>query len=234
MKKFRFALMAPLLVVGLGVAVADDGSVKGTVVFNGEAPAPEKLEITKDQEKCGTEKLSESLVVSASKGVKWAVVTLVGADSSAAPELPEATLDQNGCQFIPHVVVVPRSADLPVKNSDGILHNVHTYSEKNPPLNKAQPGFRKVMSLNFGEDELIKVTCDAHPWMAGWIMVTENRFVTVTDDDGAFQLDGIPAGSYELKLWHETLGEQSQMVSITAGGSTDVKFELTSGELAQK
>jgi len=203
-------------------AMAQTGTISGTVKFVGAPPTPKKISVTKDTAKCGTEKLSEELVVGPDKGVKWAVISLVGARGK--PSGP-AVLDQKTCQFIPHVVVVPAGGTLEILNSDGILHNIHTYSTKNPSINKAQPGFKKKMTEKFDKPEIIKVTCDAHAWMSGWIVVADSP-TAVTDEKGSFKLANVPVGTYKLKVWHESLGEQVKEVSVKPGEEVKVTFEL--------
>jgi len=203
-------------------AMAQTGTISGTVKFVGTPPTPKKIPVTKDTAKCGTEKLSEELVVGPDKGVKWAVISLVGARGK--PSGP-AVLDQKGCWFIPHVVVMPAGGSLDILNSDGILHNIHTYSTKNPAINKAQPGFKKKMTEKFDQVEIVKVTCDAHPWMSGWIVVADTP-TAVTDEKGSFKLANVPAGTYKLNVWHEVLGEKTQEVTVKAGEEAKVTFEL--------
>ncbi len=63
-----------------------------------------------------------------------------------------------------------------ILNSDGIRHNIHTFSTANAPINKAQPRFKKVITETFGEPEIIRVQCDVHSWMQGWIVVKPHPF----------------------------------------------------------
>src|SRR5207249_2528529 len=76
------------------------------------------------------------------KGLANAVVSVPTA--KGAPKMAKATVDQHGCKFVPHVTAMT-PGDLELKNSDDILHNIHTYSTANPSINKAQPKFKKVM-----------------------------------------------------------------------------------------
>lgn len=204
-------------------AMAQTGTVSGTVKFARTPPAPKKITVTKDTAKCGNEKQSEELVVGPDKGIKWAVVSLIGAKMGKPSEPP--VLDQKTCQFKPHVVVVPAGGSLDILNSDGILHNIHTYATKNPTINKAQPGFKKKMTEKFAQPEIVKVTCDAHAWMAGWIVVADSP-TTVTDEKGSFKLANVPVGTYKLKVWHESLGEMTKDVTVKAGEEAKVTFEL--------
>jgi hypothetical protein len=82
------------------------------------------------------------------------------------------------------------------------------------------------MTERFQHPEIVKVSCDAHPWMTGWIVVTDHPYVAVTDERGAFRLAGVPPGSYTLSLWHETLGEQRQEVTVRAGEEKLIALEM--------
>ncbi|HSB71669.1 MAG TPA: carboxypeptidase regulatory-like domain-containing protein [Candidatus Methylomirabilis sp.] len=215
-----------------GVAVSqaqDAGSLSGRIAYAGTPPPKKKIDVTKDKEVCGKGEIyDESLVVGPDKGLKYAVVTIVGAKGGKFPS-QKAELDQKGCHYIPRVVVVPTTGELDILNSDGILHNIHTHSTANPAVNVAQPKFKKVLTQKFTKPEIIKATCDAHGWMTGWIVVTDHPFVAVTDDKGNFAIKDIPPGSYKVEIWHETLGKQVKDVSIKA--KEDAKLTL---ELAKK
>ena len=219
------ALLALALGVLLAVA-ASAGTVVGKVTFSGEAPAPETIAVGQDTGVCGTEKQTADLVVGDGNGVRWAVVQIDGIGGSDA-DGEQTKLNQKECEFAPRVVIARPGKEMAVLNSDGILHNVHTYSESNPPMNMAQPGFVQTLPVTFAEADVVKVKCDVHGWMTGWIMVTDNRFAAVTDEAGSFSLDGVPAGTHKLTVWHEKLGEQSREITVADGGQTEVGFEFS-------
>jgi hypothetical protein len=221
-----------LVVVGLilgGFAAAqaqEVGSISGRITFAGEPPAKKKLDVTKDKEVCGkTELYDESLVVGPDKGVMNVVVTVVGAKGGKFAS-QKVELDQKGCRYTPHVVVVPTTGQLDILNSDGILHNIHTYSTANPAFNKAQPKFKKVLTEKFTKPEIIKAACDAHAWMTGYIVATDHPFVAVTDEKGNFTIKDVPAGNYKVEIWHETLGKQVKEVSVKAKEDAKLNAEL--------
>jgi plastocyanin len=218
-------LLALTLVVLLAVP-ASAGTVVGKVTLRGEAPAPETFAVGQDTGVCGTEKQTADLVVGDGKGVRWAVVQIDGI-GGATSDGEQTKLNQQECEFTPRVVIARPDEEMAVLNSDGILHNVHTYSESNPPMNMAQPGFVQTLPVTFAEAEVIKVKCDVHGWMTGWIMVTDNRFAAVTDEAGSFSLDGVPAGKHQLTVWHEKLGEQIREIDVADGGQTEVAIELS-------
>lgn len=179
-----------------------------------------------NQESCGTEQMPEPLV-GADGAVRWAVVRIVGAKGEFPAGAEAPTLDQRGCRFTPHVVVVPVGKPLKVLNNDGILHNVHTFSEKNAPINSAQPGFRKTMDVTFDKPEIVRVACDVHPWMSGQIIATDTPFVGVTDASGGFTIEGVPAGTYSVLVWHESFGEQTLKVTVVDGKKATLPVTMT-------
>ncbi len=203
------------------------GSITGRVVYLGDVPQPKKIEIKKDTEKCGREKLAEDLVVSSDRGIKNAVVSLPGIKGKPAKSDGNITLDQKGCAFVPHVLIVPAGTPVDILNNEGLIHNFHAYSTKNPPVNKAQPPFKKKMTETFAQPEVFKITCDFHPWMQGWVVVTDNPYVVATDGGGTFKLTDVPIGTHTIEVWHETLGKITKQVTVKAGEESKVTFELT-------
>jgi len=209
------------------IEVKDGGTISGEVKFAGNPPTPEKIATTKDQDVCGkTEKVNEALLVGPNKGIQNVVVSLTNVQKGKKMPETGATLDQKDCRYAPHVVLSPAGAELAILNNDGILHNIHTYSTKNPPFNRAQPKFKKEMKEKFAEPETVKLTCDAHGWMNGWLVVQDHPYYAVTDANGAFKMTDVPAGDYEVKFWHETLGETTQKVSVKPKEETKVSVEM--------
>ena len=209
------------------VTAQGGGSIVGEVKFAVTPPAPKVVKVNKDNQACGDEKKSEELVVGPDKGIQWAVVSLTGAKGPAPKPAQKLTLDQKGCHFQPHVLLVPAGAEVDILNNDGVLHNIHTFATANPSINKAQPKFKKVMTEKFGEkSEIIKIQCDAHSWMQGWAVVMGHPYYVVTDASGAFKLDNVPPGKHTVEVWHESLGKMTKEVEVKAGAPTKVTFEL--------
>ncbi|HET7007639.1 MAG TPA: carboxypeptidase regulatory-like domain-containing protein [Candidatus Binatia bacterium] len=209
-----------------GGDVKDGGSISGTVKFKGTAPAPKKLDVGKDKEVCAkTPKMDQSLIVEGGNLVN-AVVTLTDIKKGKKIELKKVKLDQNGCEYSPHVLAFPAGTTVEVLNPDGILHNVHSYSKVNTPFNMAQPKFKKTLDVKVDKPEAVEVKCDVHGWMHGWLVATESPYVAVTDKSGSFKLDNVPAGSYTVELWHEKLGKSTQKVTVKAKEDAKVNFEV--------
>ncbi len=226
-------------------AIKQGGTIVGVVRFEGKIPKPAALKVTSTEKACLHGSMpDERLVVSDKKRIKWAVARIKkivrgkpfpkqpvgdseassgGEGSTKKKMVPMGVMNQKGCRFIPHVALAPERRPFKILNSDGILHNVHTYAKFNAPLNKAMQANVKEMEVTFKRRERILVRCDIHKWMRGWIIVAEHPYYAVTGDDGAFRLDKVPAGTYTIEVWHETLGKQQKKVTVEAG--KDVKVE---------
>jgi plastocyanin len=215
---------AVALFIGLpGSATAQGGgTVEVEVKYNG-APQVETIKVNKDVEACGKEAKVEKVVVGPNKGLANAVASVAGAKGQATAK--KATIDQKGCTFHPHVVATT-PGEVEFLNSDGILHNLHTYSTANPAINKAQPKFKKTMTEKFEKPEIVKITCDVHSWMLGWVAVMPHPYFGVTDGNGVTKIENVPAGKHKIEVWHETLGKQDKEVDVKAGQTTKVSFEM--------
>lgn len=221
----RAAATAWALVAVLGYGAAEAGDIVGVVKFLGVAPPPDLLYVEKDQEVCGTEpRPSEALVVAPHGGVKNAVVFLAHerVEGWRAPANTVFELEQQHCTFIPRVLAIPPGATVEVRNSDGILHNFHTRSRANPPLNLAQPGFRRVLRVTFEKPEFVAVKCDlhGHGLMRAWIVVARNPHYAISDEEGQFRLPNVPAGPHTLEVWHEVLGVRRVSVTVSEAGES--------------
>jgi hypothetical protein len=203
-----------------GAVAQGGGTIEADVKYGGAAQI-EKLKVNKDTEKCGSEATVEKVVVGGNKGLANAVVSVPGAKGTTKAK---ATIDQHGCKFVPHVVVM-QPGEIEIKNSDDILHNIHTYSTANPSINKAQPKFKKTMTEKLEKPEFVKMTCDVHSWMLGWVAVVPG-LAGVTDKDGVTKIENVPAGKQKIEVWHETLGKQEKEVDVKAGQVTKVSFEM--------
>jgi hypothetical protein len=169
----------------------------------------------------------ETLVVGAGGALKNVVVSIDGIRGGRPfPSGARPRLDQRGCWFIPHVQVVPAGVEIDIINSDGILHNIHTFPKNNPPINMAQPKFKKIMSHAFARPDVVKVNCDVHSWMNAWIVVAPHPYFAVTDEDGRFTMSDVPGGTYTLRAWHEALGTREQTIAVQPGGTAEATFRF--------
>ena len=222
------AALASRAVAYEAIAVTDGGTLAGTVTYEGTPPAPTKIEVTKDPEVCGKDKTAPNLVIGQGNGIAN-VVVVVQATKGKKLDVPaqNPVFDQKTCEFHPHVLAFPAGSTIDVLNSDGILHNLHTTSTVNPSSNQAQPKFKPKIQVKVEKPEWpIAVKCDVHGWMSAYWISEEHPYVAVTDANGMFKIADLPAGDYQVELWHEKLGKKSMPASVKAKEETKVAWTL--------
>jgi hypothetical protein len=122
-------------------------------------------------------------------------------------------------------MLLPANKTLQILNSDGIMHNIHSFSTKNTPVNLPQPKFKKKLEKAFATAENISVKCDVHGWMSAWIMVVDHPYHAVTDANGKFTITEVPPGTYTVEFWQEALGKQTAQVTVAVGAAATLDFK---------
>jgi plastocyanin len=236
------ALTAPALAYEV-VTVPEPGVLAGVVRFTGTPPKLEPLPVNKNRDVCGESKESEALVLGPERGVRGSVILLEGVARGKKP-VAEVVLDNARCVFVSHVTAVMAGERTRVKNSDTILHNTHGFLGKPTVFNLALPNRDQMIEITkrLTKPGVIRVVCDAHPHMTAWMIVHDSPYYAVTDERGAFRLDGIPPGSYKVTMWHEGFRAKgvdkdgrpayedpitvTREVTIAPKGAATVDFEL--------
>jgi len=224
-KPFFFVVFVAAWCLIAGLSAAE--TIQGTIRYVGAPIEKKKTAVTIDQYICGKEKEPEDLLLSSNNGVRNAVVSLQNVPPGAKRDwnFPAAKMDQKQCSFIPRVVIVPAGGTVEFLNSDRLLHNVRSVGKENPPFNRAQPHARSI-SFTFKQPELLRVDCDLHSWMRGWVVVAEHPFYAVTNEQGEFTLENVPRGKYTLQVWQESLGNVTQEVVVGDKGATTVSVGM--------
>lgn len=230
------------------VDVKDGGTIKGKVAWDGDRPKVEAFPINKNPEVCDLDKTgkraSTRLVINDAGGVKNAVVFLEGITEGKAHGKGPYLLNQEGCDYHPHIMIVPKKSEVTIKSSDSILHNVHMFGAANYNI-----PFPKPMELNkkLRKAGIVRLQCDAgHGWMTAYFHSVEHPYYAITGADGSFEIANIPPGKYKLSMWHEhwdvidktekdgqvatyTFAEpitQTVDVEVVASGSATVDFAM--------
>jgi plastocyanin len=222
-----------LLILGASTAVAAHaraaGSITGSVKLAGKAPEPKVVDPKSDPYCAKQPAIKDEEVIAGTAGeLKNVVVRITkGAAAPAAPPSANAVIEQTGCAYVPHVLVVQAGQTVEIRNSDVTFHSIHTYKGAGSLFNLPQvqgmpPYFKKFATAG----DVIKLRCDIHKWMSATILVAGNPFFAVTGADGRFTLAGVPPGKYTVELWHERLGTKTQAVTVAEGKPTELAVEL--------
>lgn len=212
----------PLLILlhATAAAHADTpaGTIKGTVIFEGEAPDRKPLERRADPFCAKTERLSEDVIVTKGKLKDVLVRVQNGAAGKHAAPAAAAVIDQRECMYTPHVVGVVAGQKLLVRNSDGTFHNVHGRVSGKDLWNKPHAAQDPDLTLETAKaGDVVEIRCDVHPWMHAYAVVQDHPYFVVTGEDGAFEIKGLAPGTYTLEAWHPSLGTKSMTVKIGTG-----------------
>jgi plastocyanin len=230
----RLWLVAGLVVVvgWPGVAVAAS-TITGTVTFAGKPPALKPLAMDADPAcaKKHSKPVPAEMLVLGNGNTMGNVIVYLSKGLPAgktwpAPKTP-VTLDQKGCQYVPHAMGIMVGQPYRILNSDGILHNVHTLPKINRSFNRAMPATSKEATTTFDKPEpIFQIKCDVHPWMSAYIGVFTHPFYSVTSTDGKFNISGLDAGTYVITAWHERLGTQTASVTVSGADTKTQDFKF--------
>jgi hypothetical protein len=241
MRGLRALLILSSVVVAVGPAagayrempVENGGSVTGHVRVSGDVPTLPPQPVFKQHEVCGTTLPDERLMMGANRALRNAVVSLT--DITAGKPVPRdraVVLDNVKCAFVPHVASASVGQMLNIHNKDPFLHDAHALLGERTLFNVAVPkGMTVRKPLAYAG--LIHINCNVrHTWMHAYLFVAEHPYHTVTGDTGQFVIDGIPPGTYTLRVWHELLGSVERQVTVQAGNATsiDVALEAVASE----
>ncbi len=229
-----------VILIGLGagldaanspLALPTTGKIVGVIQIEGAPPKLEPLKITKDQDICKNVP-NESVIVGSGQGLQNVVVSLEGLPaqtSSASHQIrPIYRLTNAQCRFVPHVLVMQFNNDLEIGNSDPILHTAKALpAQVNVGL---YPG--RTVQSEVGMPRLgpVRLSCEIHPWVLAYVFLTDNPYFAVTDVHGEYEIANIPPGNYQVRIWHEVLGNQLSTLTVTAGKNTEFNFKFDSGQ----
>lgn len=203
--------------------------VMGKITFSGERPERSVIEVEGDA-KCKEMHADEPLlsdreVVSEDGGIQWAFVQITNPPEKDYPLPAEpAVLDQVGCRYTPHVLGMRAGQELEVRNSDNTLHNVRSISRINRGRNFGQPAGSepRIMDEFKKPEEGVRMKCDIHPWMTGFVFVMDHPYWAVTDENGNYSIEGLPPGEYKVEVWHEKYKLQRHTVTVPEGGMAEL------------
>lgn len=224
-KRFMFSLSIALLCSCVCLA-QEWGNVSGKIVYEGEAPKPISLNITKDVEVCGKHNLvNESVVVGEGNGLANVVVYIYVKRNADPPPINDSyketaaadvILNNLHCRFDPHVTLLQTTQTLIIGNKDPVGHNTKIDCIKNASINPiVAAGSELKHQFTEPESRPVPVSCNIHPWMKGFLLIKDHPYVAVSGQDGTFEIKNVPAGKWTFQFWHE---KGNYLDSVTVDG----------------
>jgi len=231
------------VVTGFAVALqlAAAGNITGKVTLNGTAPAEKEITPLKDDVTCGkliggATPTTKFFVVGPNKELADVVVMLksdgLKGKSTGAAAAP-VVLDQKGCEYSPQILAVQTGQKITVRNSDPVMHNVHTMPAvpaNGEGDNKGQgPGAGDLTFSIPAAENFMKFKCDVHTWMFAWVTVVDHPYFAVTGKDGSFTIKDVPPGKYKIAALHRKAAPAGveRDIEVTAdGGTADFTLEI--------
>ncbi|MCI0588061.1 MAG: carboxypeptidase regulatory-like domain-containing protein [Planctomycetes bacterium] len=214
----------------------EGGTISGKVTFNGERPKMPPINFDADpvcsQMHQGEKATKEEVVVNGNGTLKNVLVYVKSSSKALEGKKFDApkeavVLDQKGCTYKPHVFGVMAGQAITIRNSDETSHNIKCAPKKNTGFNISQAKKGMEEPKSFDKEEVIRVECNVHPWMNGYVGVFSHPFFAVTGEDGTFTIPGVPPGEVEIVAWHESPrldGQKTQTATVAAGPPVTVDF----------
>jgi TonB family protein len=160
-------------------------------------------------------------------------------DSCKIPTPTEGKpLTLQDCRFVPHVIGLQSVQALILRNSDNTDHQFCVSPAYNPAGCIAlKPGEMNTQKKFPVAERFIQISCSHHPWEKAYLAVFSNPFFAVSNQDGRYEIKGIPPGEYTIIAWHEHYGERTSHVTIGSNQTKNVDFtidEMISAEALAK
>jgi plastocyanin len=205
--------------------------IKGRVTFTGAKPTNPRVDMSEEpkcRDKHQTPPTAHTVVIDNNGRLANVFVYVKGGlPAGAKHEAPKnaVVIDQDGCEYEPHVLGIMVGQQLEIRNSDPLLHNIKAKGTKNRGFNISQPrdGMKTTRTFNAPE-VMVSLECNVHGWMQAYVGVLPHPFYAVTGTDGSFSIKGLPAGTYEIEAWHEKFGTRTASVTVTGSDTKTADF----------
>lgn len=161
--------------------------------------------------------------------VENVVLYLKGKDLACTPQTrpgPQNTIVQKGKQFLPHVLPVTRGSKVFFRNDDPFPHHIYSVSQPGE-FEISRHGSGSVRGQEFDRQGGVEIFCGIHTKMNAYVLVVDSNYYASPKSNGSYRIAGVPAGEYELTLWHPRIASPlTQKVTIPVSGSLRLDLKL--------
>ena len=205
------------------------GTIEGHVRLSGRLPGNAVIRMGVDPRcaeiNAGKVPVQETVLAERDGSLANVFVRVLGMFPDVPLSDEPVVIDQRDCGFVPRVVGARVGQLVQIRNSDPLLHNVHSLSSGVNSFNVGQPVEGMVFEVRLDEEEgMLRIKCDVHRWMTEYVGVVSHPYFAVSDRGGTFTIDQVPAGTQTIEVWHEVYGTLTQTVDVEAGAVTVADF----------
>ncbi|RPH60713.1 MAG: hypothetical protein EHM89_08455 [Acidobacteria bacterium] len=212
-------------------AAATVGTVKGRVRLGGTPPGNTVIRMRVDpmcaKINTGKRVIQEAVITSNEGGLANAFIKVQGSFPRAPAPTGAVMIDQHDCLYTPRMIGARVGQTLLIRNSDPLLHNIHSMSTGSNSFKIGQPMAGMENRIPLKAEEMLRLKCDVHRWMTAYVGVVNHPYFAVSGKDGTFEIANVPAGTHMLHIWHERYGDLERSVRVSPGTTTTVDFAYT-------
>lgn len=143
--------------------------------------------------------------------------------------LPEkhAVMDQIELVFLPQVLTILKGATVDFLNSDDVAHNVMSPDDVADKMNLGTWLKGEVRSYTFNNLGPAVMLCNVHPEMEAYVVILQNPYYAISDEQGKFTIENVPVGEYTLKVWNKKYrSKKDENIHVESGKTLTVDFKL--------
>ncbi len=206
------------------------GTVMATVMFKGKIPKRSMLNRKSDPACAKKSMKDETVIVNSNNTLKDVLIRIKPGTVKGPVDMnKEVKIAQHDCMYRPRIQGAVDGQKVSISNDDLTTHNVHVYDMRKGEgeeslYNLAQPRGAAEIKKEIEGYEVMKLKCDVHPWMTGYVVVSDHPFFAVTDNKGMVHLKNVPVGTYTLEAWHGLYGMQTAQVTIAKDSAAKATF----------
>jgi hypothetical protein len=129
--------------------------------------------------------------------------------------------------FLPRVVGVQEGQKVRFENNDLSNHGVQAFSSKQENTFSTTTAPNQPFEFQFkAQPRPVVIGCQIHAWMRAWVYVLPHPHFAITDAQGGFKIENVPAGKHTLLFTHADTGlKEERTVEVAAGKSAEVHVE---------
>ena len=208
------------------------GAIKGHITLGGTLPGNPIIRMGMDPMcanlNAGRRVVQETVAASRDGSLANVFVKLDGSfPPSPVPTTP-VVIDQRACVYVPRVIGARVGQILQVRNSDELLHDVHSLSARGNTFNVGQPKSGMTYQFRLKDEEImLRIACDVHKWMTAFVGVVNHPYFATSGPAGTYAIDNVPAGTYRIQTWHERYGVLTNTVRVKEGSTSTADFAYT-------